>query len=101
MKYVQSEENICDYSSWHPYIDLLKFKELIHYVSFVADAATPNTLAIDIITKFTKNDQVLHQITKLALQNNCYKLNIPLILLEYVSFKHFLKTDTELVLNDY
>ena len=58
--------------------NLLKFEELIHYVNFAADDFTPNVLIIDSITKFTKNDKLLHQVIKLARQNNCYKLNKPL-----------------------
>ena len=40
---------MCDYSNRHPYKDLLKLKELIHYVNFVVDDATPNVLTISII----------------------------------------------------
>ena len=53
--------------------DLLKVKELIHYVNFLADY-------------------------------NCYKLNKPLTLLGYIenrnTFKHFLKNDSELTVDD-
>ena len=75
MKYVESKEDLSDYSNRHLYKDLLKVKELIHYVNFVADDATPNALIIDIIKEFTKNDKLLHQVIKLARQKNCYKLN--------------------------
>ena len=60
LKYVENEENICDYSGFHPYKDFLKVKELIHYVNFVADVTTPNVLTIDIVKKATKNDKLLH-----------------------------------------
>ena len=60
LKYVENEENICDYSGFHPYKYLLKVKELIHYVNFVADVTTPNVLTIDIVKKATKNDKLLH-----------------------------------------
>ena len=100
MKYVKSKESLCDYSSRYLYKDLLKVKELIHYVNFVADDATPNALTIDIIMKTTKNDKLLQQVIKLARQGNCYKLNKPLTFLEYIenhnTFNHFLKTDSEL-----
>ena len=102
MKYVKSEENICDYSSRHLYKDL-KFKEIIHYVHFIADDATAKALTID-IKKLTKIDKILHQVLKLARQNNCYKLNKPLTFLEYIqncnNFKHFLKKDSELAVDD-
>ena len=42
LKYVKSEENVCDYSSRHIYKDLLKFKEIIHYANIVARDATLN-----------------------------------------------------------
>ena len=32
LKYVKSEENVCDYSSRYPYKDLPKVKKLIHYM---------------------------------------------------------------------
>ena len=50
------KENLCDYSNGHLYKDVLKVKELIHHVNFVADDATPIALTIDIIMKPTKND---------------------------------------------
>ena len=75
MKYVESKENLRDYSNRHLYKDLLKVKELIHYVNFAADDATPNALIIDIIKEFTKNDKRLHQVLKLARQKSCYELN--------------------------
>ena len=52
------------YSMWlsHTYKDVLKFKELIHYVKFVTDDATPNALTTDIIKKFTKDDKLLHKL---------------------------------------
>ena len=99
MKHVKSKEN-CGYSSRHLYQDLLKVKELIYYVNFVADDATPHALTIDIIMKAAKTDKLLHQVIKLVKQNNCYKLNNPLTFLEYIenhnTFKQFLKTDFEL-----
>ena len=55
MKYVTSEEIVCDYSSWHPYKDLLKVSELNHDVNFVSDDATQNALATDIIKKARQN----------------------------------------------
>ena len=81
LEYVKSEENVCDYYGRHPYKDLLKVKELIHYVNFVADNATPNALTKN-LKIFTKNDKLLHEVIKLARQNNCYKLNNPLTFLE-------------------
>ena len=50
--------------------DLLKLKESVNYINFVADDATPNALITDIIKKFTKNYKLLHQFMKLAKQNN-------------------------------
>ena len=54
--------------------------------------------------KATKNDKLLRQVIKLARQSNCYKLNKPLNFLEYIenrnTFKHFLKTDSELTVDD-
>ena len=103
-KIVKSEENVCDYSSRHPYKDLLNFKKLVHYVNFVAYDATANALTIDIIKKFTKNDKLLHQAIKIARNNNCYKISKPLIFLEYIenhnNFKHFLKADSELAVDN-
>ena len=103
MKYVKSEDNVCGYSTRHPYKHLLKLKELMHYVNLVADDATRNALTID-IKKFTKNYKLLHQVKKLARQNNCYKLNKPLTFLVQIescnNFKHFLKTDSELAVED-
>ena len=96
--------NWFDFSSRHPSKDLLKLKELIHDVNFVANHPTSNALTIDIIRKFTINDKILHQVIKFARQNNCYKLNKPLIFLEYIenrnNFKHFLKTDFEVAVDD-
>ena len=66
LRYVKSKENLSDYSSGHFYKDLLKFKELIQYVYFVADDTAPKILAIYIIIKATKNDTPFHQIIKLA-----------------------------------
>ena len=43
--------DIYSYCSRYPHKDLLKFKELIHYVNFVADDATANGLTIDIFKK--------------------------------------------------
>ena len=103
MKYVKSEENVCDYSSRHIYKDLLKFKEIIHYVNFVAHDATlnwPYTLS----RNSPKNDKFSHQVIKLVRQNDCYKLNEPLTLIENIenrnNFKHYLKTDSELTIDD-
>ena len=48
----------------------------MHYVNFIVDDATSNALTIDTIKKATKNDKLLHQVIKLARQNNCYKLNM-------------------------
>ena len=56
LKYVKTKENVCDYCSQHPYKDL-KFKELMHYINFVADDATSNALTTD-INKFSKNDKL-------------------------------------------
>ena len=82
----------------------MKFKELIHYANFVTDDATANALTIDIIKKFTKNDKLLHRVIKLARQNSRYKLNKSLTSLEYIenrnNFKHFLKTDSDLAVDD-
>ena len=104
LKYIKNDENVCDYSNRHPYKDLLKLKELIHYVNFVVDDATPNVLTINIIQNFIKNNKLLYQVIKLARLNNCYKLNKPLSFLEYIdncnNFKHFLKTDSELTVDD-
>ena len=54
--------------------------------------------------KFTKNDELFYQVIKLARQNNCYKLNKPLTFLKYIedrnNFKHFLKTDYELAVDN-
>ena len=47
-----------DYSSRHLYKDLLKVKELIHYINFVVDDVTPNALTVDIIMKATKDDKL-------------------------------------------
>ena len=66
MKYVESEHNVCYYSSRHPYKHLLKVKEVTHYVNFVCDDATPNALTIDVIKKTTKNYKLLHQVIKSA-----------------------------------
>ena len=48
--------------------------------------------------------QLLHQVIKLARKNNCYKLDKPLIFLKYIenrnTFRHFLKTYSDLVLDD-
>ena len=100
LKYVKSEllQSIS--------LDLLKLKELTHYIIFVADNATPNALTIDIIKKATKNQnqKLLHQVIKLTRRNNCCKLNRPLTLLSYTenrkTFKHFLKTDSKLTIDD-
>ena len=54
LKYVKSERNVYDYSSRHPWKDLLEAKELFHYVNFSADGTTPNALTIDIIKKAPK-----------------------------------------------
>ena len=93
MKYFKKEENVCDYCNEHPCEDLLKFRESVHYVNFVADDATINALTIDITKKFTKNDKLLFQVIKLVIQNNCYKLNKLLAFLECnedrINFKHF------------
>ena len=51
LKYIKSEQNVCDYSSRHAYKDLLKVKELTPYVNFVAYDATLNALAKGIIEK--------------------------------------------------
>ena len=56
MQYVESKENVRDFSSRHRYKDL-KIKEFIYYVNFVADDATPNTLTIDITKKITKHSK--------------------------------------------
>ena len=94
----------CDYSSQHTYKDLLKVNEFIHYVNFVADHATPNRLTIHMIKKATKNDKLLHQLINLARQSNCYKLNKEWTFLRYIenrdTFKHFLKTYSELTVDD-
>ena len=66
LKYGKSGENICDCFSRHPYKDLLKFKELMDYVTFVADDATPNALTTGIIKKFTKNNTLLHQTCRIS-----------------------------------
>ena len=106
MKYVKSDirQDVCDYPSRHLYKDLLKVKELTHYVNFVADDATPNALTIDIMKKATKNDKLLHQAIKLARQNNYYKFNKLLTSLKYIenrnTFKYFLKTYSELIEDD-
>ena len=104
MKYIKSKQNLCDFSSRHPYKDLLKVKLLAHYVNFVADGTTTNALTIDIIKKATKNDKLLHQVIKLARRNTCYKINKPLISLNYTknlnTFKHFSKSDFELTVDD-
>ena len=87
-----------------PYKDPLKVNELVHYVNFTADDATPNTMTIDIIKKTTKNDKLLYQVIKLARQNNCYKIKKPLAFLEYIekcnTSKYFLKTDSEQTVDD-
>ena len=57
LKYVKCKENLFDYSSRHLYKDLLKVKELIHYVNFVVDDVTPNALTVDIM-KATKDDKL-------------------------------------------
>ena len=92
---------LCDYFSRHLYEDLAKVKELVHYVKLVTDDATPNALTIALIMKATKNDKPLHEVTKLARQNNCHKA---LTFMEYIekrnNFKHFLKTDPELTVDD-
>ena len=86
------------------HLDPRKLKELTHYINFVADDAIPNTLHIDIIKKATMNHNLLHVVIKLARRNNCYKLNKPLTFLNYTenrnTFKHFLKTDSELTVDD-
>ena len=58
LKYVKCKENLFDYSSRHLYKDLLKVKELIHYINFVVDDVTPNALTVDIIMKATKDDKL-------------------------------------------
>ena len=86
-----------------PYKDL-KVNELVNYVNFTADDATPNTMTIDIIKKTTKNDKLLYQVIKLARQNNCYKIKETLAFLEYIekrnTSKYFLKTDSEQTVDD-
>ena len=100
MKYVKSEHIVCDYSSRHPYNDLLKVKELTPYVNFLSDDATPNALTMAIIKKTTKNHKLLHQVIKLAGRNHCCKLNKLLTFLNYTknrnTFKHFLKSNSKL-----
>ena len=54
LKYVKSDENVCNYSNQHSDKDLLKFKELIHHVNFVGDDCTPNNLTIDVIRNSPK-----------------------------------------------
>ena len=54
LKYVKSDENVCNYSNQHSDKDLLKFKELIHHVNFVEDDCTPNNLTIDVIRNSPK-----------------------------------------------
>ena len=53
--------------------------------------------------KATKNDKSVHQVIKLARQD-CYKRSKPLIFLKYIAnrniFKHFLKTDSKLTVDD-
>ena len=104
LKNVKSEQYVCDYFSRHLYKDLLKFKELIHYVNFAADDATLNALTIDIVKKATKNNKLSHQVIKLARQNNLHKINESFTFLRYTesrnTFKHFLKTDSELTVDD-
>ena len=104
MKNVKSEQYVCDYFSRHLHKDLLKFKELIHYVNFAADDATPNALTIGIVKKATKNNELLHQVIKLARQNNYYKFNKSWTFLRYTenrnTLKHLLKTDSELTVDD-
>ena len=99
LKYVESEENVGDYSSLHPYKKLLKVIEVTHYVNFVVDCGTPNAMTPDVIKKIIENGKLLHQIKRLARQSNCYKLNKLLIFLVYHknhnNIKHFLKTDSE------
>lgn len=63
-------------------------KALVHYVNFGADDATPNVLTIDNIKKATAHDKLLHQVVKLARQNNFYKLNKLLNFLEYIESCH-------------
>ena len=47
LKCVKNEENVCEHFSRYSYKGLPKVKELIRYVNFVADDATPNTLVIN------------------------------------------------------
>ena len=85
------------YYSRHSYNNLLKVKELNHYVNF---DATPNALTLEIIKKPSKNHKVLHQVIKLARRNNSYNLNKPLTFLNYTenrnAFNHSLKVDFRL-----
>ena len=102
-KYVKNEENVCEYFSLYPYKSLLKVKELIYYVNFVADDTTKHT-DHRLTKKATKNEKPLHQVIKLERQNSRYKHNKPLNFLECIedhnTLKHFLKTDSELTADD-
>ena len=59
---------------------------------------------INLSRKPSKNKKLLHQVIKLETQNSCYKHNKPLTCLECTvscnTFKHFLKTDSELAVDD-
>ena len=59
---------------------------------------------INLSRKPSKNKKLLHQVIKSETQNSCYKHNKPLTCLECTenrnTFKHFLKTDSELAVDD-
>ena len=64
----------------------------------------PHHTYVGITKKTTQNYKLLHQLIKLARRNNCYKLNKTLTFLNYTenrnTFKHFLKTDSEMTVDD-
>ena len=99
LKLVKNEENVHTFSIPVDILkkDLLKVKELMHHVNF-------HIRRTDFIKKATKHDKLLHQVIKLARQNNFYKLNKRLTFLEYIenrnASKYILKTDSEMTEDD-
>ena len=99
LKLVNNQENVHTFSIPVDILkkDLLKVKQFMHYVNF-------HIRCTDFIKKATKHDKLLHQVIKLARQNDFYKLNKRLTFLEYIenrnASKYILKTDSEMTEDD-
>ena len=74
LKYGKSGENICDCFSRHPYKDLLKFKELMDYVTFVADDATPKHWPQTLLRNSPKIIHFYIKLVELARKKSCNNL---------------------------